>query len=293
MKRKLILSTGLVALSCSIFAANFVNILALNTFCHQDSGKTGIVWLNDTTQTFHTAVYNSGSLKVANNISRVKHCNEHAFFHPTATELNLSEALVAECNNLNTVSESIISTLSTIGNFSGKATIEGNVLNWRTSLEENNKGFEIERSVNGIEFETVGFKRPLSINGCSNEPIYYTFLDNATADNTYYRLKQVDMDGMAEHSPIIMVNAAQASKAKKHTAEADDLSMVLSSNRTDIATLLILDESGNVVYQKNETIERGKNNIRINTYNLPSGCYVLQVKNGLGALVLTRKIVEI
>lgn len=293
MKKKLVLSAGLVALSCSIFASSFDKIFSLADICHQDSGKAGIVWLNDTTQVYNTVVYASANSRADNKISTLKHANEYALFHPNPTEISLSEALLAECNNLSSLSGNTKPNLSTIGNFSGNATINGIVLNWRTSLEENNKGFEIERSTNGIEFEKVGFKRPLSINGSSNEPVDYTFVDATSANDTYYRLNQVDMNGKAEHSPIILVKVNTAPKNKFHTAKVDDLNMVLSSNKTDVATLLLLDEAGNVVYQKNETIVRGKNNIRINTFNLPSGWYVLQVKNGVGALVLTRKIVEI
>lgn len=293
MKNKLVLSAGLVALSCNIFASSFDNILAINTLYHQDSAKIGIVWLNDTTQTFHTAVYSSGSSRVSNKFSRVKHLNEYAFFHPTAAELNLSDALVAECNNLNTFSDNIKSNLSTIGNFSGKATKKGNLLNWRTSLEENNKGFEIERSINGIEFEKVGFKRPLSNNGSSKEPIDYSFVDVAATNETYYRLKQVDMNGKVEHSTIILVKGGLATKPNFRSIKVVDLNMILSSNKKGVATLILLDDTGMVVYQKNEVIVRGKNNIRINAFNLPSGCYVLQVKNDMGDLVLTRKIIEI
>jgi hypothetical protein len=72
-----------------------------------------------------------------------------------------------------------------------------------------------------------------------------------------------------------------------------DLSVILSSNKCDTAKVLLLDEAGNVVYEKNESIVRGKNNLHIKTQNLPNGWYLLKVKNGSGELVLTRKIAEI
>jgi hypothetical protein len=77
-----------------------------------------------------------------------------------------------------------------------------------------------------------------------------------------------------------------------HESEKD-LSVVLSSNKCDTAKVLLLDEAGNIVYEKNESIVRGKNNLHIKTQNLPNGWYLLQVKNGFGELVLTRKIAEI
>lgn len=75
-------------------------------------------------------------------------------------------------------------------------------LYWETASERNNEYFEVERSVNGRDFLTVG-----KVEG-SNEPggSSYSFLDDKNMvgiSNFYYRLKQVDFDGNFEHSNII------------------------------------------------------------------------------------------
>ena len=44
------------------------------------------------------------------------------------------------------------------------------VLNWATSTETNNKGFEIQRSFNGNEFETITF---VNGNGTSTQANVY------------------------------------------------------------------------------------------------------------------------
>ena len=75
----------------------------------------------------------------------------------------------------------------------GKKTID---LSWKTAAERNNKGFEIERSTNGVDFVNIGW---VGGAGTTNDPSFYRFTDNFVQPNTvyYYRLKQVDFDSRA------------------------------------------------------------------------------------------------
>ncbi|MDR6804725.1 hypothetical protein J2Y45_002967 [Dyadobacter sp. BE34] len=75
--------------------------------------------------------------------------------------------------------------------FSGKASSEGNVLLWSTAEEVNNEGFDIERSVNGVMFEKIGF---VAGKGTSSARSDYQFVDRQPLLNAYYRLKQLDAD---------------------------------------------------------------------------------------------------
>ena len=78
---------------------------------------------------------------------------------------------------------------------------------WSTASELNNRGFEIERSVNGNNnFVTVGF---VDGKGSSTEINYYSFIDNpqlSGINQIYYRLKQVDFDGTYNYSDIVNVS---------------------------------------------------------------------------------------
>ena len=78
---------------------------------------------------------------------------------------------------------------------------------WSTASELNNRGFEIERSVNDASnFTTVGF---VDGKGNSTEISYYSFNDNpqiSGANQVYYRLKQIDFDGTSTYSNIVNVS---------------------------------------------------------------------------------------
>ena len=69
---------------------------------------------------------------------------------------------------------------------------------WSTASEKNNDYFTIERSSDGITFQTV-----LTVKGAgnSNQVINYSAIDEKPIDGiAYYRLKQTDYDGKFEYS---------------------------------------------------------------------------------------------
>ncbi|MEP7145680.1 MAG: T9SS type A sorting domain-containing protein, partial [bacterium] len=82
------------------------------------------------------------------------------------------------------------------------STHENNVtLNWTTVAENNNSGFDVERSnVKGQTsngWEKIGFVQG---NGITSLPVNYEFTDrNLTSGRYQYRLKQIDYNGNFEY----------------------------------------------------------------------------------------------
>lgn len=81
------------------------------------------------------------------------------------------------------------------------------ILNWTTSTETNNRGFEIERliSENSLaqNWERIGY---VEGNGTTTEPKNYNFIDKETPEGkVQYRLKQIDFDGSFNYSNTIEV----------------------------------------------------------------------------------------
>ncbi len=92
------------------------------------------------------------------------------------------------------------------------ASLEANTvnLNWMTSTETNNRGFEIERSSDKANWKTIGFKEG---NGTTTEQHNYTYSDKSfdySSSKLYYRLKQVDYDGSFKYSNIVEVKIVPA-----------------------------------------------------------------------------------
>ncbi len=92
-----------------------------------------------------------------------------------------------------------------LSSFTASLVKNQNQLNWSTSSETNNAGFEIESSLDGINYNKIGFVASKAPN--SNQNLNYTFQDKlAQHGTTYYRLKQVDLDGKFSYSDIRFIN---------------------------------------------------------------------------------------
>ena len=76
-------------------------------------------------------------------------------------------------------------------------------INWATASEINNNYFTIERSIDGINFETIA-----TVDGAGNSSqiLNYSAVDNAPLCGiSYYRLKQTDYDGEFSYSSLVAV----------------------------------------------------------------------------------------
>jgi hypothetical protein len=90
----------------------------------------------------------------------------------------------------------------TLSTFTATTKAADALLSWTTVSETNNKGFEVERSINGRTFEKVGFVKGA---GNSNRISNYGLTDVRAFDVTnsnilYYRLKQLDFNEIGRAS---------------------------------------------------------------------------------------------
>lgn len=94
----------------------------------------------------------------------------------------------------------------TLTSFIGKKEATSNMLNWVTSMEQNNAYFNVQHSQDGKEFAGIGKVSTKAINGNSSALLNYEFRDkNSGIGNNYYRLQQLDMDGKSSYSEVINI----------------------------------------------------------------------------------------
>ncbi len=165
--------------------------------------------------------------------------------------------------------------------FNGIASDNDALLNWSTSVEINNKGFEIERSIDGELFETIGF---IKGKGNSNAIVNYSFTDaNVFVDSkfAYYRLKQVDFDGKFEYSKTIKVTNSNVSfddvKAYPNPF-ANELNISFNSAKNTSGLVEITNIQGKVITVKNTDVQKGLNTITLTELNdLSAGIYFVRL----------------
>lgn len=77
-------------------------------------------------------------------------------------------------------------------------------LSWTTQMESNNKGFGVERRTDAdTVFASRAFVPSVAFNGNSSSALSYRYSDtNGYSGVSYYRLRQVDLDGRSTYSMI-------------------------------------------------------------------------------------------
>jgi hypothetical protein len=160
--------------------------------------------------------------------------------------------------------------------FTGKATQFGNQLNWTTSSEVNNQGFNVERSTDGKTFTKIGFVKGY---GTTNTKQTYQFTDTQLLE-AYYRLKQIDFDGKLEYSTTIKVGTNVFSNLLEiYPNPATDK---VTIRTTGTGTIEIVNLVGQVVITQPAN---GTNEINIS--KLAMGVYTVKF-NGVSQKLLVR-----
>jgi photosystem II stability/assembly factor-like uncharacterized protein len=155
-------------------------------------------------------------------------------------------------------------------------------LNWATATELNNKGFEIERSIDNKDFVTRGF---VNGSGTSTELHEYSFIEDALNEKLFYRLKQLDYNGNYSYSKTIEINSVYASSfelSQNYPNPFNPTTIIqYAVNSKQLVTLKVYDVLGNeIVTLVNEENPVGEYKITFDASGLPSGIYFYKLQAG-------------
>jgi parallel beta-helix repeat protein len=185
----------------------------------------------------------------------------------------------------------------TLLNFKGEKQGAINSLVWTTVTEVNNAGFELQRSADGGNFSTLAFAPSKSLNGSSNVQLTYAYDDvKPLAANNYYRLKQVDKDGKATYSQVVLIKGAKVNAVTISSIYPNpvhrELMMVISSPITEKVNLIVTDVTGKVVLQQTAQLASGDNQLKIPVQILSSGTYIIKAVCANGCESALQKFVK-
>ncbi len=184
-----------------------------------------------------------------------------------------------------------------LSSFTGEAKAGKNFLLWTTASETNNAGFEVQRSVDGTDFSTIGKVNSKAEGGNSSNPINYSFTDGTPfAGMNYYRLVQTDKDGKTNYSSVISLKGAKTERLQIVSVypnpAVNDVRVVMNAPEAGKVTLAVTDLSGRIVTQLNRQVATGDNSIDVNVASLAAGTYFIKVICDNGCETLVKKFVK-
>ncbi|MDW3648634.1 MAG: T9SS type A sorting domain-containing protein [Bacteroidia bacterium] len=147
-------------------------------------------------------------------------------------------------------------------------------LNWGTSIEINNDYFQIEKSVDGQAFEKIA-----QIEGAGNttEKQEYFYVDKAyVAERVFYRLKQVDKNGLFEYSKVEEVKLENSFLSNLRfeispNPAVDFVNFKLQDQAKGAYEVLVVDAFGKQILRESFDLEKGVYQMQVG--NLSEGMY--------------------
>ncbi|MEP7164876.1 MAG: M43 family zinc metalloprotease [Ferruginibacter sp.] len=203
-------------------------------------------------------------------------------FTPTVDDQRATKGYVAFTANVTggfsqfMLASQIIVIPVTLLSFEARGNKKNILLDWSTATEINNKGFVIERSLNGSDFEKIGW-----VDGKLNSNVLtkYQYTDNFVQPNViyHYRLRQTDID-----------NREKLSEIRQAKIKGSDIEVTISPNPAkDQVKIFVSGTTGstdiNLINAEGQLVRTWK---KVNTGSAPaildisglaSGMYILQV----------------
>lgn len=146
-----------------------------------------------------------------------------------------------------------------------------NLLSWQTGTEANNKGFAVQYSRNGNDFDSLAFVLSKAPNGNSSQPVFYEYLHDPSLlpeGKIYYRLKQVNLDGLPKYSGVISTSTGPRSVSVFPNPVKEYISIKTASSR-ELAYRL-LDACGRLLKEGKTSSQK------IDLREFKPGVYVLE-----------------
>jgi hypothetical protein len=141
---------------------------------------------------------------------------------------------------------------------------------WNVVLDEYIDGFVIEKSLDGIEFDSIGF-----VNVTNWNQSFFDFNDKTPTSNgfTYYRLKWVE----GGHTSYSNISVVEIKNDNNFSFTPSNNELVIQKHIIDnsIYSIKIIDNIGKQIFSKNNI----KSNLeKIDITDLPSGVYVISIE---------------
>jgi hypothetical protein len=145
------------------------------------------------------------------------------------------------------------------------------MISWITENEEALSHFEIERSTDGIKFETINM---IPAKGNNGDLTYYDAIDTKPNSGVnYYRLRSVDFDGTYYYSDIEVIEIKETNITTVQVYPNPTTDWIKVNAETTVETINIMDMNGRTII--NTTVQDSFG--EVNVSDLPKGQYFINI----------------
>lgn len=147
-------------------------------------------------------------------------------------------------------------------------------LTWSTASERNSEAFVVERSADAKTFASLGSVKAM---GISDRQTDYQFVDLLPLNGTsYYRLKQIDLDGASVHSNVVALERVGERRLVVYPNPAQSSSiLVINGIENEQVTITLSDVSGRIVFHQDMLVSQGRSELELPP-GLVAGMYYLR-----------------
>jgi hypothetical protein len=161
-------------------------------------------------------------------------------------------------------------------------------LQWKVENENDNSGFEVERSHDGTRYSAIAGIPANPSNGG-----VYSFVDNApgNAGHVFYRLKQTDRNGRWQYTCGVLKvqfdKGLSISPVYPNPAENGEAYVNIMTATPMPLSLEYINAGGQLLWRQPVTVQAGTARITLRVHALPAGLYMIRFRNREGELVHT------
>ena len=151
---------------------------------------------------------------------------------------------------------------------------EGNILKWASLREFDNQSFDVQRSLDGVYFVTIGNVAG-QINSSTEKN--YEFSDFDAPEHCFYRLRENSTTGKHSFSNVIEVNRAGLPqiKIKLNNPVSRMLNMTINSSLNSTVDISVHNMNGQVISSEKINCKKGLNTYFRDYSSLPVGKYFI------------------
>lgn len=163
--------------------------------------------------------------------------------------------------------------------FTAKASGENSELEWKTATEENAAYFEVQRSTDGVNFNTI---KRIKASGNSLHTLSYRYTDLQASEagkKLFYRIQEWDADGstlLSNTETVYFIENISVDAEVLPNPFHNSFHIQFTETHPAQGVFRVYDVQGCCIIKQHVTTVKGRNDVEINTASLVPGIYFLE-----------------